>query len=161
MQARKTKQSIKNTLTKDLPLLHAGPGNTTNCGMGLCTDGTIPIESGDGALKKDLLGLAELGQEPQFEIIGGAVIRGNHIYNGIPVVDNFIQATSKVHDWFIGSALGRYTAQGTYIPFGTAGGEAAFNVFGNFGTMLPAAAYTAGAMASGNAAAVDAARMIK
>ena len=142
---------------------HTTPLNTTNCGMGPCTDGTKPILGGSLAKGNSILEkIANFGQDPEFiKTSIGQVIRGGHWYNGAPVLDSFIQATSKVHDWFIGGALRRYTADGQYIPFGSIGAEAGFNVFGNWGTMLPAAAFTAGALASGNPVVVDAARRIK
>ena len=139
---------------------HTTPLNTTDCGMGPCTDGTKPILGGKLARGNKILEwIANFGQGPEY--IKGTSMRGNHFYSGVPLFDSLVQATSKVHDWIVGWALGRYTAGGYYIPFGSVGAEAAFNVFGNWGTMLPAAAYTAGALASGHPVVVDAARRIK
>ena len=67
-----------------------------------------------------------------------------------------IQAVSKVHDWVGGYLFGTYNASGRLVPFDGGGpADAAYNIFGNWGTMIPAAAYTGAAFLGAGDLAVD------
>ncbi|MCA9471927.1 MAG: hypothetical protein MRJ96_13620 [Nitrospirales bacterium] len=98
-------------------------------------------------------GLAEIGMDPEF-VPGNPTVRADHWWNGIPVVDDFIEATGQVHDWVNGKLAGTYN-QGKFMPYGSGLGNDAFNLLYNFPTMIPSAAVTAGAALSGNTVTVD------
>jgi hypothetical protein len=80
-------------------------------------------------------------------------VRGRHFYNGIPLVDSFVQAVSKVHDVIMGIPFYNLQAQFRPSEFGLVNDSV--NLFYNFPTMVPAAAYTGAAFTSGTPAVVD------
>ena len=119
-------------------------GNQTNCGaiLGICTDQGRQLKI-DGKILS-----CESNCEYQF---GSPNLRGDHFYNGTPILDNFVVAFSKVHDWMVSF---RYDG-GYYVPYGNTAAESAFQLY-NIPTMVPAAAYTAAAFTtSGNPITVD------
>ena len=117
-------------------------GNRNDCGgiIGLCTAGARETE---GNMRRTGFwgGLASLGDSSSEQ----------YSRYWAP-----IQAVSKVHDWIGGSLFGTYNASGRFVPFDGGGpADAAYNIFGNWGTMIPAAAYTGAAFLGAGDLAVD------
>lgn len=127
-------------------------GNRTSCRWGVCVSGTRPLA--EGTQLTSATGAAEWGMSGEF-VSGQPTVRSDHWWNGIPLVDDFFEATGHVHDWLNGGLAGTYTPGGKFMPYGNGVGNDAFNLFYNFPTMVPSAAVTAGAALSGNPVTID------